>query len=85
MGFVTNDDPVLIRLDPESDACYEQMREIIAEELQVRIALQDRDVDDPEWLVRVSGLAADALLGRFQVRSRTADNPRYRWESPHRS
>lgn len=42
--------------------------------------MEDRDVDDPAWLERVAELSADALLSKFQVRERTVDNPRYRWE-----
>jgi hypothetical protein len=57
------------------------MTAIIAEEVQAPVALEDKDVDDPEWIERVAGLSADALLDKFHVRERTADNPRYRWDS----
>jgi hypothetical protein len=76
---VTDDQPTLLRLDPESDACFERMKTIVAEEVGARIALNDRDMDDPAWRDRVAALAADALLGAFVVRPRTIDTPRYRW------
>ena len=69
----------LVSLDPDSEECFALMAAIIAEEVVVRIALEDRDVDDPAWIQRVAELSADALLNRFQVRERTLDNPRYRW------
>ena len=78
---VAGHDPDLVSLDPDSEACFALMSAIIAEEVGVRIALEDRDVDDPAWIERVAALSADALLNRFTVRERTPDNPRYRWES----
>jgi hypothetical protein len=73
--------PELIRLDPESEASYELMTAIIAEEIGVRVALGDKDVDRASWVWRVAELSADELLMKFVVRPRAATNPRYRWSS----
>lgn len=54
------------------------MVEIIAEELGARLAVGDSDIHDPAWVARISTLAADALLDRFEVRQRTEAGPRYR-------
>src|SRR5262245_33142638 len=64
-----DEDPeLLLRLDPESEACLAGIRDVILEEIKARLAVNDRDVDDPAWAERVAGLAADALLDPFQVR-----------------
>ena len=36
-------DQELLRLDPESDACFEELSGIIAEEINVRVALGNSD------------------------------------------
>jgi len=66
-------EPSLVTETPDPDACYEGMCEIVAEEIQVRLDLQDRDVDDPAWVTRIAGLAVDALLDSYVVRPRSAD------------
>jgi hypothetical protein len=77
---VSDDDPQLIHLDPQSEACLPLMKGIIEEEINARLAVRDTDVGDPGWAGRVAGIAADALLHKFQVRERTPDNPLYRWD-----
>lgn len=59
--------------DPESQACAESMRAIIAEEIQVRLDLQDRAIDDPTWADRIAVQAVDALLDAFLIRPRPSD------------
>jgi len=71
----------LEQLDPESTTCFSAMVEIIEEEISVRIALEDTDIRDPEWAKRIAELAADTLLDRFVVRTRTPETPRSRWAS----
>jgi hypothetical protein len=66
----------LIQLDPESEESLELMRTIIAEEINVRISMND-DKHDAETVARWADLAADALLNAFQVRRRPPDSPRY--------
>lgn len=70
----------LVRLDPESDACFDEMCAIINEEITVRAAIEEKKDADAAWIKRVSELAADALLHRFVVRRRMPDNPLYRFE-----
>jgi hypothetical protein len=53
----------LIRTDPESEAFFDQMKTLIADEILARIQVNDRGVDDPEWLDGVSAMSADRLLG----------------------
>ena len=77
---MANNDPDLIREDPESEACFDLMVAIIAEEIRVRLALGDDGIDDPAWVERVSELVADALLMRLRVEERTPASPRYRWQ-----
>lgn len=36
----------------------------------MRIAVGDKDVDDPEWANSVAELAADAVVVRFELRER---------------
>jgi hypothetical protein len=74
----------LVSLDPDSEANFELLRDIIEEEIRVRLALHDTPdrqghYEDP-WTVRVARLAADAVLNQFEVRLRSS--PRYRWEEP---
>ena len=76
---VAGHDRDLVSLDPDFEACFPLMSAIIAEEVGVRIALEDGDVDDPAWIERVAELSADALLNKFMVRERTPENPRDRW------
>jgi len=76
-----SEEPRLEQLDPESTACFSAMVEIIEEEISVRIALEDTDIRDPEWAKRIAELAADTLLNRFVVRTRTPETPRSRWVS----
>jgi hypothetical protein len=77
---VSDDEHRLIHLDRESEACIPLMTEIIEEEINARLAVEQVDFDDPAWAGRVAEIAADALLHKFQVRERTADNPLYRWD-----
>jgi len=73
------DDPDLQHLDPESEACFEELRAKILEELAARIAVGD-DPTTTAGQETLSELIADAVLDRFVVRIRTA--PRYRWRRP---
>ena len=66
----------LERLDPESEACFDALRDQIAEELAARVAVGD-DYKTPDGQAALSQLIADAILDRFVVRARTS--PRYRW------
>lgn len=59
--------------DPESQACAESMRAIVAEEIKVRLDLQDRAIDDPTWPGRIAVQAVDALLDVFVIRPRLSD------------
>ncbi len=60
--------------DPESEACFGDLRDRIAWELGARIAAGD-DPRTPEGLAVLSELIADAVLDAFAVRPRT--EPRY--------
>lgn len=71
----------IVTADPQSLACFQGMSEVVAEEIQVRLDLQDRDVDDPDWARRIAALAVDALLDCYVVRPRSAD-PAAQGESP---
>jgi hypothetical protein len=77
-----SDEAEPVRLDLESERLCDDVQRIIAEEIQARLDLQDRDIQDPEWVARVALLAADRLLDEFQVRERGQDTPRYRWAQP---
>ena len=68
----------LTRLDPESEECLSTVVEIISEELAGRLSVGDTDIHDPAWVARLSTLAADALLDRFEVRPRAETGPRCR-------
>jgi hypothetical protein len=72
--------PELIRNDPESEACFPALSEVIADELFARIAVKDR-LETAEDAAKVAGLIADGVLERFEVRERTADKPRHSWGS----
>ena len=71
-------DQELLRLDPESDACFEGLSGIIAEEINVRVALGNSD-PTPENVNLWANLAADAVLNAFVVRARPKDLPRYKF------
>ena len=73
-------DRQLIRLDLDIEANVDEMVQIVAEEIEARIALGDSDVEDPAWSRRVAVLAADVLLDRFRILRRAEDAPRSRWE-----
>ncbi len=72
-----DEEPKRIPTDPESDAHFDLMKLLIAEEILARIQVGDRDVDDPGWLDRVAAMSADRVLDVFHVRQRSADAPRY--------
>jgi hypothetical protein len=74
-------DKEMLRLDPESEACFERMTAIIAEEIEVRIAAGNSETS-PENIQLWAQLAADELLHAFVVRPRTADNPLYKFVDP---
>jgi hypothetical protein len=71
-------DQELLRLDPESEACFELLRDIIAEEINVRVALGNSD-PTPKNVNLWASLAADAALNAFVVRARPEDLPRYKF------
>ena len=58
---------------------FPSMSEIIEEEINARLAVEQIDLGDPAWAGRVAGIAADALLHKFQVREWIPDNPLHRW------
>jgi hypothetical protein len=70
--------PDLLRNDPESEACFAPLSEVIAEELFARIAVRDR-LETAEDAAEVANLIADGVLERFQVRERPEDEPRHSW------
>jgi hypothetical protein len=70
-------DKRLVTLDPESGANFELLRDIIEEEIRVRLATGDGP-DKESWTVSVASLAADEVLHQFEVTVRST--PRYRWE-----
>jgi hypothetical protein len=70
--------PNLERLDPESEACFEALRDLISEEVSARLAVGD-DPSTPEGRRALSELIADAVLDTFTVRIRTSS--RYRWRT----
>ncbi|APR88390.1 hypothetical protein A7982_13739 [Minicystis rosea] len=69
----------LVPNDPESEACFEALKERLAEELGARVAFGD-DPRTPEGCDVLSGLIADVLLDFFVVRERK--EPRYRGRAP---
>jgi hypothetical protein len=64
----------LVRLDPESEACFEALKRHIEWELSARIAVGD-DPATEEGRDTLAVLIADAVLDVFVVRERTS--PRY--------
>ena len=68
--------PELVRLDPESEACFEPLTARIATEIAARMAMGD-DPSTPEGSRALAELIADTVLDGFVVRTRT--QPRYRW------
>jgi hypothetical protein len=70
----------LERLDPESEACFDELSARIAEELGARIAVGD-DPSTDDGCKQLAELIADAVLDAFVVRLRTS--PRYRWRHQH--
>jgi hypothetical protein len=66
----------LERLDPESEAQYQPLAEIIEQELAARVAAGD-DPRSKDGQNRLAELIADAILDHFVVRAR--QTPRYRW------
>ena len=72
--MATHDTRELQRLDPESEACFDALRDHIAWELGARLAIGD-DPSTPEGLRELSELLADAMLDAFVVRHR--QSPRY--------
>lgn len=72
-----SDEQKLTAIDPEGEACFSVMVEIIAEEIRARVAVHDNDTLDPTWASRVTAVAADALLDGFMVRPRTSGEPRW--------
>jgi hypothetical protein len=77
-GRSKNERSRLVLVDLESEACFADLAHIIAEEIEVRIAEDDRRVDDPAWRLSIGRMAADALIDRFVVRPRRSETPRYR-------
>jgi hypothetical protein len=67
----------MLKLDPESEACFEDMSRVIAEEIGVRVALGQSE-PTPENIKTWAELAADQLLHEFIVRPRPNDSPRYK-------
>jgi hypothetical protein len=70
--------PELIWNDPESEACFTALSEVIAEELDARIAVHDT-FETPEDVARIAELVADGVLEGFSIRERPADKPRTSW------
>ncbi|MDQ6877491.1 MAG: hypothetical protein M3082_07285 [Candidatus Dormibacteraeota bacterium] len=54
----------MLRLDPESENCFELLREIVAEEIDVRVALGNSE-PTPKNVNLWATLAADAALNAF--------------------
>jgi hypothetical protein len=69
-------DPKLVRMDPESEACFAALAELIAWELSARIAMGD-DPSTAEGCKKLSELIADTVLDGFVVRTR--EESRCRW------
>ena len=65
--------------DPESEACFQALVEIIAEELSVRIIMGD-DPSVPSECEIISELIADAVLDAFEVKPRNTF--RYQFYNP---
>jgi len=69
-------DQEMLRLDPESEVCFEELREIIAEEINVRMALGNSN-PTPENIKLWANVAADSVLHAFVVRPRPKELPLY--------
>jgi len=63
-------------MDPESEACFTVLAELIAWELSARIAVGD-DPSTAQGCKELSELIADTVLDAFVVRTR--EEPRYSW------
>ena len=74
---VMSDEKKLVRLDPDSEACFEGLSETIEWELSARLAVGD-DVSSAEGRRALAGLIADSILDRFVTRERSG--PRSRFE-----
>ncbi len=72
-----SDEQKLTALDPESEACFPRLAEIIAEEIRARVAVRDNDTLDPTWASRAASVAADAVLDAFKLRPRVDGEPRW--------
>jgi hypothetical protein len=68
----------MVSMDPGSEACFEGLRELIAEEIRVRVAIGNSD-PTPENIKLWATLAADTVLYAFVVRPRPKDLPRYKF------
>lgn len=76
--------PELIRNDPESEACFERMKTIIAEELSTRLIMELDPIEIKQEEIaafseQIGELAANALLEPFTVRLRNENEPRSSW------
>lgn len=56
--------------DPDSEACYDELVEIVRHELQARVAVGD-DPTAPDGQLRLAELIADVVLDHFALRPRT--------------
>ncbi len=68
----------LVRNDPESEAAFDELRAIIAEELGV-LAAMESPITDQESAEHAASFCADAILNKFAVRERPPGAPRYSW------
>jgi len=75
---VDEDDSELVKNDPESEAAYELLRDVIAEELFVRIEMGEQLISEADAVAKAE-LIADAVLWRFRVSERREGEPRYSW------
>ena len=56
--------------DPDSEACYDDLVEIVRHELQARVAVGD-DPTTPDGQLRLAELIGDVVHDRFALRPRT--------------
>jgi hypothetical protein len=68
----------MVSLDPGSEACFEGLTELIAEEISARVAIGNSD-PTPENIKLWATVAADTVLHAFVVRPRPKDLPRYKF------